>query len=362
MIFNKLIIFITAMFCLALFALPAHALVVLQYHHISDQSPPATSTSPALFEAHLNFLQEQNISVLSIAQLPELLQKAQNGSKLPDRAVMITFDDGYRSIYNSAYPLLKKRGWPFAVFVNSKPHDEKNPLYMSWKQMREMAAHQAIFANHSDSHPHFLRRRGGESFLGWQQRRMNEIVFAQKRLAKELDVKTKLFAHPYGEYDENLLQQLEQLGYLAFGQQSGPIAAYSHPQLLPRFPMGGRYGRAEDFAIKVFSLPFPRLKATVKDSKGRSLKNPELPEEETLPVLTLVSPVLRFAENAQCFASGQGAIHTKLKGGGIQTVAIQPLKVGRSRYNCTVQAGGGRYYWYSQMFIRRNVDGSWYRE
>ncbi|SMF21198.1 Predicted xylanase/chitin deacetylase [Alteromonadaceae bacterium Bs31] len=358
----KCLSLITALLLLCPFRV--EALVVLQYHHISDKTPKSTSTSTALFKAHLDFLQEQGFKVLSIEQLPKLLARSKNGgASLPDRAVIITFDDGYRSIYDNAWPLLKKRKLPFTVFVNSKPHDEKNPNYMNWDQLREMAKKGASVANHSDSHPHFLRKRSGESFAQWQQRRERDIDFAQQRIKKEMGRAPKMYAHTYGEYDQALLKLLERKGFIAFGQQSGPVSPDSDMQLLPRFPFGGAYGKdMQDFATKVFSLPFPRLKVVVKDSQGRSLLEPELPAGESKPRMELVSPVFQFAENLQCFASGQGAIKTSKNGSTMVTQAQGALPSGRSRYNCTLHAGGGRFYWYSHLFIRRLADGRWYNE
>jgi len=339
------------------------ALVILQYHHISDKTPASTSTKPERFDAHLRFLEEQGFRVISIETLPALLKKARAGEgKLPDKTAIITFDDGYRSIFSEAWPRLQKRGWPFTVFVNSQVHDEKNPLFMTWDELRKLAKNGATIANHSDSHPHFVRRRSGESYAGWQQRRQREINFAQKRIEKEIGRAPKLYAHTYGEYDAALLDWLKDQGYLGFGQQSGPVAASSDLQVLPRFPFGGDYGDLQDFATKVYSLPFPKLKVVVKDSRGNSLSDPQLPLGDAMPHLELISPIFKFAESVQCFASGQGKIKTQVKGGSLLTQAQRALPVGRSRYNCTYHAGGGRFYWYSQMFIRRNDDGTWYRE
>lgn len=330
----------------------SEALVVLQYHHVSDAAPQSTRVSPALFKKHMAFLAQNKFNVIAITALPQLLKKAQKTGTLPDRSVIITFDDGYRSIYEGAWPELKKRGWPFTVFVNSQAHDQKNPAFMSWDQLRELAAGGAVIANHTDSHPYMIRQRSSESHKQWQQRRQQEIEFAQQRIRKEIGSAHMFYAHPYGEYDEALLQQLKQLGYLAFGQQSGPVAANSLPQALPRFPMGGNYGDMNDFQTKVFSMPFPRLQVIVTTESGQPLKQPLLPDNQSRPVLQLISPMLNFADNVKCFASGQGPIPVKYRGGSLQTQAPSPLGKGRSRYNCTAPAGGGRFYWYSQLFIR----------
>lgn len=338
------------------------SLVVLQYHHVSDVGPPSTSIAPSLFKAHMEFLHKNGFKVVSVKELPQLIKDAKKGVSLPDKSVIITFDDGYRSIYSTAWPILEKRGWPFTIFINSKSHDEKNALYMSWAQLQAMSAAGVTIGNHTDSHPHLIRRRSGESHKQWQARRLREILFAENRIREQLGHAEKVFAHPYGEYDLELLSMLKDHGYLAFGQQSGPVAEHSHPQAIPRFPFAGDYGQLDDFRTKVYSLPFPSLRVVVNDSRGRALTELELPAEEGMPILQLISPIFRYAENGECFASGQGNISVTYRGGSLVAQAKKPLNVGRSRYNCVAQAGGGRYFWYSQLFIRRDASGQWYTE
>lgn len=338
---------------------PCHALVVLQYHHIADNTPAATSLSPKVFEQHLDYLESNKFNVISIEQLPELLE---SGRPLPDRTVIITFDDGYRSVYDTAYPLLKKRKWPFTVFINTKPHDEKNPQYIQWDELRAMAKHNVTIANHTDSHPHLIRRGLGESVKQWRQDRVAQIEFAQKRIKKEIGKAPPFFAYPFGEYDEELEKELKKRGYFAFGQQSGPVAKTSNPQSLPRFPFGGVYGGMEDFQTKVWSIPFPLTTVRVFSEKGSPILEPELPMGVDIPELQLVSPIAGYIRGVQCFASGQGAISTKVESSTIVVKANRPLASGRSRYNCTAPAGGGRFYWYSQLFIKRLPDGTWYHE
>lgn len=344
---------------LCLIPLVSKALVVLQYHHVSDKTPRSTSINPQLFRAHLQYLEDKKFNVVDILTLQEWLK---NGSSIPDQTVVITFDDGYRSVYATAYPELKKRGWPFTVFINTKAHDEKNSHFVSWDQLREMARHGAVIANHTDSHPHLIRQQSYENYEQWQSRRMREITFAENRIKKEIGRSHLLFAYPYGEYDRALQSQLKRLGYLAFGQQSGPIAKNSSMQALPRFAFGGAYGDMSDFETKVKSLPFPESRTKVSTSNGKVLTEPLLPSGEGRPVLRIASPLLPYIDQFACYASGRGQIKAEIKGGTLVAYSPKDLPVGRSRYNCTAHAGGGRYYWHSQLFIRRLSDGSWVDE
>lgn len=332
------------------------ALVVLQYHHVSDKTPTSTSITPALFEQHLTYLENNLFQIWDLSDVRVLLEA---NKPLPERAVAITFDDGYLSVYKTAFPMLAKRKWPFTVFINSQPHDEKNSAYMSWAQLQELVKAGVTIGNHTDSHAHLIRRTTHESFNDFATRREQEIDHAQRRITQELDVNNKLFAYPFGEYDQKLKAMLAKKGYIAFGQQSGPIPAKADLQAIPRFPFGGNYGGIDDFAIKVNSTSISQLSSRVETENGVAIRNAELPLGTTQPILYLSSPVIPYLQPFTCYASGQGMIDAKLKGSAIRVQAKRPLPIGRSKYNCTSPTGDGRYYWWSQLFIRRNSDGTW---
>ena len=138
----------------AWFSATLEAAVVLQYHHVDTMTPASTSTSPERFGMHLDHLADNDFDVVPLAELVDTLRA---GEPLPDRTVAISFDDGYVSIYETAWPMLKAKGWPFTVFINSEPHDQGKPLFMSWDQLRELHAGGATIANHTVSHPYLLR-------------------------------------------------------------------------------------------------------------------------------------------------------------------------------------------------------------
>ncbi len=307
----------------------------------------------------MDYIVSAGFQVVDIRQLKQWLH---NKERLPDKSVVITFDDGYRSVLDNAYPILKARNWPFTVFVNSKAHDEKNPRFMSWGELRTLAKNGGAIANHSDSHPHFIRRRSHETPKAWEKRRSLEIEFAEKRIAKEIGRSEKLFAYPYGEYDESLQKYLKSKGYLGFGQHSGPVSAEVDRQNIPRFPFGGDYGGLDDFAVKMSSLPFQKITLRTTTEHGQVINDPVLPQRASRPILRIASPLFHYIRGAKCFASGVGEIPTEIKGGAIVAQSHKSLPAGRSRYNCTAPAGGGRYYWFSQLFIRRLPNGDWVKE
>jgi peptidoglycan/xylan/chitin deacetylase (PgdA/CDA1 family) len=339
---------------LSLLTAPAlHAAVILQYHHISTETPASTSTSPEWFAMHLDYLHEAGFDIVP---LTDLVAHLRAGQPLPDKTAAITFDDGYISIYDTAWPMLKEKGWPFTVFVNTEPHDRGRPLFMSWAQLREIRAGGATIANHGVTHPYLLQRQPGHDEAAWKAWVAAEIVDAEERIAEQTGDNVKLFAYPYGEYNEAILKIVDELGFTGFGQHSGPLASFSDPRALPRFPFGGPYGDADDFAAKVNSLPMPLarnpLGKRLESADGNPLEDIVLHGPAARPVLLLKFTDGFDSGRLSCFVSRQGRAELSMEDGWIRVQPLKDLGRGRSRYNCTagsVQAG--RFHWYSQPWI-----------
>ena len=96
--------------CFQVMAQP-HA-VIAQYHHVDDNTPASTSISPELFVQHMQYLQENNFNVLPLESVIETLR---NKEALPEKTLVITFDDGYKSIYDTAFPILRQLNFPAFV-------------------------------------------------------------------------------------------------------------------------------------------------------------------------------------------------------------------------------------------------------
>jgi peptidoglycan/xylan/chitin deacetylase (PgdA/CDA1 family) len=330
--------------------------VILQYHHVSTETPAVTSISPEKFKAHIETIITQGYQVMPLTTIVDGLKK---GGNLPDKAVAITFDDAYKNIFTHAFPILKKYRLPFTVFVATNYIAEPSTQFLSWDELREMSINGAFIANHTASHSHLLRRQQGETQSQWLNRVEQEILIAEKALHKNINSGPvqKLLAYPYGEYDTNIQRIIKKLGYVAFGQQSGAAGSNSDFSALPRFPLSGIYSDHESFAIKLNTLPLP-----IENEP----RDPLLRADNPMPRL-----VMSFEDgdvnlsNLRCFGP-EGALEIQtLDKHRVSTRASTPLPIGRSRYNCTMPVLGAdpeRFYWFSQLWIRTNIDGSWYPE
>ena len=338
------------------FGLPCQALVILQYHHISDTTPPSTSTSPDLFRQHLELIEDAGFKVLSLTDVTQMLR---DQAPLPDNAVLITFDDSYHSIYTTAFPLLKARRWPFAVFANTAPIGSGGQ-FLRWDQLKDMADNGAAIANHSVDHTHFARRPDSVPAKVWQAQVRNEILAAERTIEHYTGQSHRVLAFPYGEFDASLLATLKDQGFLGMSQASGAVRT-EDALALPRFPMGGRFGNLDDLKLKLRALPLPLEAVEIRHGKGRKLKDGVLPDGVDKPVLQLTLTSDALAQGLQCYASGQrDAISKIVDGRRVLVQADQGLPAGRSRYNCTARDdSSGRYYWYSRPFLRRDQNGQY---
>lgn len=325
--------------------------VILQYHHVAADTPAVTSIEPDQFRRHLEYLDNNDYEIWP---LDRLVHAVRDGEQVPENVVTITFDDAYLNIYAKGFPMLKEKGWPFTIFVATELIGTNDAQYLTWEKLAEMQDAGALIANHTHSHTHLLRKKAGESDADWKDRVRMEITRAAREIEENLGTTTDLFAYPYGEYNEDVLAIVEDLGYVGFGQQSGPIGEHSNFLVLPRFPMSGRYSNLEEMKTKLDTLPMPVADSDVDPLLPLSVTRPELQ-------LNFTHGGLRF-DNLVCYGpSGT----TELRREGELTFiarAKSPVPVGRSRYNCTMPDVEGRFYWFSQLWIRREADGSWYPE
>lgn len=321
----------------------AHAgVATLAYHHVSTETPPSTTTSPSLFRDQLALIEELGVEPLSLT--PERIQKTLDGADAENQHVALTFDDAYESVYTEAWPLLREKGIPLTVFVLSGSVGDNG--YMSWDQLKDMAEHELVtIGNHSLDHGTMLQRPD-ESAEEHAQRIARELDRGADRIEEKIGVETELYAHPYGEFSQPVLQALEERGWYGFAQHSGVIGEHSHPGAMPRFAVADAYGGIDALRNKLKARNFPVTRA--------NLPAPVIGDQNP-PLLDMTVPEGWDSGRLNCFASGEGKMEldaeTLANGVRIQTRAQNPIEARRSRYNCTYPAGNGRFYWLSQPWF-----------
>ena len=206
--------------------------VVLLYHDISNDRQNSATMSPELFRQHMAVL-EKHFNVISLDDVVAF----QNGTQLvPPNAVAITFDDGYRSNYEVAYPILQRYGWPATVFLTVNDVGRVNPSleWLNWEQITEMAANNISFGSHSFTHgrigdrAELVARYPGESVDDYQSRVAYELYISDQIL-KAHGLNTLHFAAPFGEFNQTVRDSAFQTGFrYLWGDDSYPVMSGYH--------------------------------------------------------------------------------------------------------------------------------------
>lgn len=323
----------------------------LMYHHVSETTPPVTSVSPDVLREHLTYLRDNNFNVIGIQQA---LAGVRGETELPDKAIVISFDDAYQNIFTAGRPILKEFNMPWALFVTTDPIGDTPGQYMSWEQLQTLHNEGVVIANHSSDHAHMPRRLEGESEQQWLKRMRENILNAQQQLESRIGITNKLFAYPYGEYNNALKNLVAELGFTAFGQHSGGVGPTTDFQAIPRFAAAGIYANLRTLGTKMAALSFTTHEVHYQDTL--------LAHTTTRPSLEVELDTSDFyTSQLQCFISGKLHSPVWVANNRFRVVAEHDLPIGRSRYNCTApsKAKRGRFYWFSMQWIRQDEQGNW---
>jgi peptidoglycan/xylan/chitin deacetylase (PgdA/CDA1 family) len=323
----------------------AQSAVILLYHHVAEDTPPSTSTSPEDFESHLAYLSDNGFSVIA---LDHMIESLRSGQSLPDKSVVITFDDGYSSIYDTAFPMLQRYNYPFTLFVSTGPIDDGLNNYMNWEQINEMSEAGVIIANHMVDHPYMLEARENEGSEQRLERLRMELLQAEERIEAETGQSHRYLAYPYGEYDPAIKSILSELNFVGLAQNSGAVGADSDFLALPRFPLASIYANLETASTKFATLPF-----------SVSQLRPDSPlSSDRSPSVTLKFEKGKYRlDQIGCFANSKALPMTWIdRDQGIVELNPEESFSGRRwRYICTApDPDSDRYYWYSVQWI--NLD------
>lgn len=323
-------------------AAAASSAVVLMYHRFDEPTHQNSSVSAENFDAQLAELGAGGYTVLPV---PEIVAALKAGQPLPERTVGITVDDAYLSVYEIAWPRLKAAGFPLTLFVAPGPVDERRRGYMSWDQIRELAADGVTIGHHTMWHRRLHRYS--------PERVVREIEEASLRYEAELGLKPELFAYPYGEYSLPVRQAAVDAGFTAaFSQHSGAIHGGGDFFTLPRFPVADSFTDMARFRLVVNALPLPVTGLIPRDPILRHGDNP--------PNLGFtVDPALTGLASLTCYAGSRGKADLEiLEPSRVEVRVAEPFPPGRARFNCTMKAGDDRWRWLGVQYIIPGTQGS----
>ncbi len=217
--------------------------LIFCYHRLVDKVRyPGTEITPAAFEAQMKELKDKGITVIS---MQDLLAWKRGEKNIPPRCAVITFDDGWKTQYEVAWPILKKFGYPLTLFIYTegvRGGSLGGGEAITWEQLADMRdngvdieAHSATHQDLREGHPITVIEPGGKrtrkkltgaDYEKWVQ---NEVVGCKDLLEQRLGIKVNCFAVPFGNYNEHVKELARNAGYEAMFTVYGQPITFTSP-------------------------------------------------------------------------------------------------------------------------------------
>lgn len=199
---------------------------VLSYHMVEDNVDNPLALGVKEFEEQMEYLSRRGYHAITPDQLTNYLQ---TGIPLPEKPVLITFDDGYQNNFKIAYPIMKKYGLTATIFLISDRIGTDN-WYMNWDQVREMRRAGFVFGSHTLSHE-LLSRIPEEEIK-------QQLIKSREGIEWRLDVPARYLAYPGGDYNSRIEELARQSGYrAAFTVKFGRVIPGDDMFALKRIPL-----------------------------------------------------------------------------------------------------------------------------
>ncbi|MTI71996.1 MAG: polysaccharide deacetylase family protein [Firmicutes bacterium] len=193
---------------------------VLMYHHLVKKNDNKFKKDPCVinnkdFEKQMKYLYENDFNTITLKELEMFIKGEMD---LPFKSILITFDDGYESSFLYAYPILRKFSFKAVNFIiTNKISNEKGIKYLNKEKLNKMSD---VFEYGSHTHNLHREDKNNRSFL---------ITKPRKELIKDLRLSmsilnTKYFAYPFGDYEEDTINLLKEVGFvMAFTVTGGNV-------------------------------------------------------------------------------------------------------------------------------------------
>ena len=242
--------------------------IIYCYHRLVDKVRyPGTEITPQDFEKQMQELKNRGITVIG---LQDLLAWKRGEKNIPPRCAVITFDDGWKSQYEVAWPIMKKFGYTFTMFIYTEGvagGSLAGGQAITWEMLGDMRdngidieAHSATHQDLRENHPVTITEPGakkvrkrltGPEYEQWIQ---NEVVGCKTLLEQRLGIKVNCFAVPYGFYNEHVKEIARNAGYEAmFTVYGQPITWTSPMDSLGRYAIEANKPKVFDDAVKMIA-------------------------------------------------------------------------------------------------------------
>lgn len=210
-------------------------LIVIYYHDIVDDEKGYSyqKVEEAKFESQMKYLRNNGYNTILFEDL---------NRPLPDKAVLLTFDDGFRTVYKRAVPIMRRYGIKGNIFIPTRYVEEDHPHFMTWTMLKELCD-TGDFSVAAHTHNHVDIRGLSESEM------KAEVDQSDSLLKIHLNIQTNCFCMPYGKYDAKsivLLKKMSNYKFIFASFYGHGIEREMSAKLLPRI------GISNDDSIELF--------------------------------------------------------------------------------------------------------------
>lgn len=314
-------------------------IIVLMYHRFNENKYPSTNIKLADFVEQINLIKKNQFKFVNPNDFDNNLLNEKNTKK-----ILITVDDGFKSFYDHAWPILKKEEIPFIIFINTREVGTRG--YMNWDQIKEIAKEQFVhIGNHGYSHEYLVDMKNDEI--------MNDINRATADYKNNIGYNSSFFSYPFGEYSNNLKTIVKNLGFkYAFGQHSGVVDETKDFYELPRFPINENYGKIERFETILKTIPL-KYKSIIPEE--RYLQDANNPPK----VVVEFFEDLKNIKSLNCFSNELDEWRTSqlefLDNNKIRIKLIGKFTTERGRMNCSLKESDGSWRWLGMQFTIADI-------
>jgi peptidoglycan/xylan/chitin deacetylase (PgdA/CDA1 family) len=211
---------------------------VLSYHNFSTTKKSRMSVTAESFEQQMKYLKDNGYRVITLDQLMGFLNFE---DQIPKKSVVITIDDGWRAVYEIAFPILKKYGYPATLFIYTDLITGSTRT-LSWEMIQEMFQHGIDVQAHTQTHRNLTMREKKESPKSYFETIQKELTVSNGIIKNRLNKEAKYFAYTYSDTNSLVIELLKKNGYsAAFTVSRGPNPFFTEPYRINRSMIYGDF-------------------------------------------------------------------------------------------------------------------------
>ena len=178
------------------------------YHRVEPLPPKSgaqrtgLTVIPSNFQIQMDWLRERGFETVSLYDMQNALAL---GQPLPAKPIVISFDDGYRGVYDFAFPVMRAHGYTGTLFLPTELIDKQEPDYINWQMAEELARAGWKIEPHTKSHVELPGQP--HNYILYQALGSMETIRAH------VGYQPRYFCYPGGEYDAEVIGLLKEIGY-----------------------------------------------------------------------------------------------------------------------------------------------------